>query len=163
MMPFELLPRSPSPNAGARQEGSPREPLAVESSRGKWVCWLQPTFDRVEDGRRKRTYRVFGDRVPVACEPFHVATFMEVARGVWQPDAVACAPALRGRGITPAIYKRLVADTGGQLRSSSPTAAHQVYQWECITEDGIRVWNRLVDYGDAIFDQAQHRYVIRRL
>lgn len=140
-----------------------RESLFVEATSGLSECWLEPpTTEHGSDGRSRRRYRVFDRQAPAEGEPFHVAVFIEVQYGIWQPDLVACDAALRGRGITPAIYKRLVADTDGLLRSGSSSVAHQVYPWEHITEDGERIWRRLVDHGDAEFDHRQSRYLLLR-
>ena len=140
----------------------PREPLVTMGRDGSSTFWMAtPERGWTPEGFTRRTYRVFGDFIPVGDAPFHVAVFVEVAPGTWQPNSVACDLTLRGRGITAAVYKRLVADTGGRLRSSSPSRDHRVYHWELLTDDGRKVWESLVAHGDAWFDEAQHRYFLR--
>lgn len=100
------------------------------------------------------TYRV----TTPGCQDFYEARFKEVGANLIQPDVLhRHDPAFRGKGLTEALFARVVTDTGRTLISSTngPT---KNFPNEYRSADAERVWRRLFGEERATYDAAQDRY-----
>ncbi|AGP39483.1 hypothetical protein [Sorangium cellulosum] len=100
------------------------------------------------------TYRAF----VAECADFYEARFKQVAAGYIQPDMLdRHHDAFRGKGITEAIFLRVVQDAGLPLVSSTNRGTMN-FENEYRTGDAERIWRRLFAEERASYDGKEDRF-----
>lgn len=85
------------------------------------------------------------------------AALEEIRPGVWRPMLVnnRSISAYSGKGITAAVYRWVARTTGGVVQSS---AGGDAGGWDERNELAERVWRRLEEAGEAVYDPAEDRF-----
>lgn len=106
----------------------------------------QQTWDaELERDASEWTYRVTAS----TCRDFYEARFKEVGTDVIQPDVLdRHDDAFRGKGLTEALFQKVVQDSGRSLVSST-NAPTRHFPNEYRTNDADRIWRRLFAEGRA--------------
>lgn len=90
---------------------------------------------------------------------FYEARFVVVGAGVVQPDMLDShgLPEYRGKGITEAIFARVVLDSGCRLISSTNRGQRNLSaEYRSVSADAV--WRRLVQARHAAYDPSIDRY-----
>jgi hypothetical protein len=125
-------------------------PLRTTDDNGNSHCY--ELHEEISDGR-------WSYRAEASPNEFYEAVFirMEGTASSIRPDMLANHQdaGVSGTGITEALFRKVVADSGCTLVSSKPTDGES---FSCAAR---RAWQRLEGKGAAFFDAAQGRYVFK--